>query len=184
MSGEDNSVSRLEAALKRRADRAGKSVREFLDEDLMTLRQSTYPGPECLSPHEVERFFSLELGDDRVSHVEKCPMCSGLLDAARPTDYGVARLIEECRRANAAVSIAGHQEAISKDRIPRPLVDVTWLVASVLLALITLGTIVVSQFSDVIFSSLLSTIALRLSLIVIVAALLAVLLTYTKGSAG
>jgi hypothetical protein len=162
----ENSVSRLEAALQRRADRLGKSLEQLLADDRVARRQSSYPGPQCLNPYEVEHFFSAEdLPEDRIAHVETCAMCASLLDAARPTENALASFIEEFRQTQPpAVSVRPFAN-VSENLVRRPLMEVLGIEVLFLIAVAAAG-IFVGVAGDDVLKSVLSSIAVRSLLIV------------------
>lgn len=94
---EDGERPRPLQAAERRAARAGKSIDEMLAEDRARLRQSRYPGPECLQPYEVERYFLGALKPERMAHRDTCAACSALLRAAMPSESDAERIVEEVR---------------------------------------------------------------------------------------
>ncbi len=52
------------------------SYQEVLEEDRKKVREATYPGPECLLPHEIEGYAeSGTLPEDRLSHLKSCIPC-------------------------------------------------------------------------------------------------------------
>jgi hypothetical protein len=167
------SVSRLEAASERRAARLGKSVEQLLSDDRVALRQPTYPGPECLSPYEIEQFFGTDdLREDRVAHVDACPMCAALLDTARPTDSALAQFMDEYRHAKAAEQLAEASTELAISSIRRPLIDVLSVVVPIVVAVIAVAAIGIGMIGDTIMANLLSTIAVRSVVKVTVGALI------------
>ena len=50
-------------SFKERASRAGKSVKELLEDERRALRESDYPGPECLESYELELYVKGALDD-------------------------------------------------------------------------------------------------------------------------
>lgn len=65
-----------------RAEALGLTVETLLRRDREQLRVSSYPGPECLEPFEVEQYASGVLASDRTRHVEACPGCRVLVSGA------------------------------------------------------------------------------------------------------
>jgi hypothetical protein len=156
--------------MERRAHRLGKTVEQLLAEDGVALRQSCYPGPECLNPYEVERFF-VDLSPDRAAHVEECPMCAALLDAAQPSEDAFAQFIRDAKAAEPEPSAE-----IAQNPVRRPLIDVLSVEIPALVA--ALGVLAAGFWvSDATLRSLLSTIAPRSAVTVFVVALLITLLT-------
>ncbi|GEM_PF-4528303 len=63
---------------KRLSEKAGREVtlQEMFEEDRRRLPESTYPGPDCLEPYEVEQYAQTgALLYDRFLHVDKCSSC-------------------------------------------------------------------------------------------------------------
>jgi hypothetical protein len=82
---------RYVGTLQRRAAKLGTSMRQLLDEDRRLMREATYPGPECIRPHEVELFAEEALTEDRLEHTRRCIPCGLLLEeAAPPVDAAAA----------------------------------------------------------------------------------------------
>lgn len=75
---------RYVGTLQRRAAELGTSMRQLLDEDRRLMREATYPGPECIRPHEVELFAEEALTEDRLEHTRRCIPCGLLLEGAAP----------------------------------------------------------------------------------------------------
>jgi len=63
----------------------------------MALRESKYPGPECLEPYELELYVKDALHEDRVSHTRECVPCAALLKSAAPSTAGLNKLLAEIR---------------------------------------------------------------------------------------
>jgi hypothetical protein len=81
-----------------RAQKLGISEQELLDRDLQRVLDSTYPGPDCLDPDEVQEFAETgSLPDDRLAHRERCDACAALLEAAAPGPVRVEQFVEEVR---------------------------------------------------------------------------------------
>ena len=174
---EGRSISRFEATLRRRAARLGKTVEEVLEEDRVALRQSSYPGPECLNPYEVEQFFVADLREDRVAHVETCPMCAALIDAAQPTENALAQFIDKYRVARAAKPIDELGTENPKSAVRRPLSDLLWVEGPVIGAWGLILGIGILSVQDATLHNVLSMIALPSLAIVCGAALLFAVLT-------
>ena len=174
---EVGNISRFETSLRQRSAVRGKSVAELLQDERIALRQSSYPGPECLNPYEVEQFFVADLNEDRLMHVEKCPMCAALIDAAQPTENGLAQFISKYRVKKATKSIAELGNERPNSAIWRPLSDLLWVEGPVIAACVLLG-IGISRIDDTITQNVLSMIAWRSITIVCVVALGIALLTF------
>jgi hypothetical protein len=80
-----------------RAARLNASFDEMLRMDRERLRTSTYPGPECLEPYEVEDYAVGSLSEDRVRHVETCSGCQVLVSGAVPSDTQVSAFLNDVR---------------------------------------------------------------------------------------
>jgi hypothetical protein len=174
---EGRSISRFEATLRRRAAHLGRTVEQVLEDGRIALRQSSYPGPECLNPYEVEQFFVADLREDRVAHVEKCPMCAALLDAAQPTDKALAQFIDNYRVARAAKPVEELGIESPKSAIRRPLSDLLWVEGPVIGAWGLILGIGILSIDDATMHNVLSMIALQSLGIVCGAALLFAVLT-------
>lgn len=84
-------------AARQEADRLGLTLEELLRRDAEYLRESRYPGPDCLRPEEVEAFDDLPA--ERQAHVRSCPSCDALLAAvAVPPPFPQEPAVEEARR--------------------------------------------------------------------------------------
>jgi hypothetical protein len=89
--------SRSVLAAERHAARLGKTVEEFTFEIRKRLRESNYPGPDCLEPYEVELYVNGKLADDRVRHTNQCVHCEALLKSTEPAPESLAEVLEEVR---------------------------------------------------------------------------------------
>lgn len=87
-------------AARERAARLGYGLDDLLRHDLKRIRESRYPGPDCLEPEEVEVYAETEsLPPGRLAHVAACPECTALLSAAvRPPQILEERPEAETRR--------------------------------------------------------------------------------------
>jgi hypothetical protein len=74
-----NRRPRFMVAYEKLAARTGKSVQQLMDEDLERVRNSKWPGPDCLDPCECER---RALPQDRIDHMRGCPDCLAMWRAA------------------------------------------------------------------------------------------------------
>lgn len=112
---------RPEDTAVRRATRAGKSIEETIAEDRARLRNSKYPGPDCLEPYEVERYFIGALSPERREHAEACVGCSTLLHAATPSESGAEVIIEEVQQLSKLLASerADQPVPVRKSRLPR-----------------------------------------------------------------
>ena len=108
---------RFLAAAEERARQLNVSVKEILDEDLRHMRESKYPGPDCLEPHEVEEFIATgELSDDvLLLHIDTCVPCKTLLLAAKPREEGLQAFLEDFRYYVSQIEANGTRE-IQKDQ--------------------------------------------------------------------
>ncbi len=58
-----------------------------LEADLQErMRNSKYPGPDCIQPGEIEEFREGRLLEDRVAHLDACHTCYAMCVAALPKD--------------------------------------------------------------------------------------------------
>lgn len=160
--------SRLEAIAARRAARLGKSVTQMLAEDRGALRHLAYPGLECLNPQEIERFIEdLDLPSERLLHLDACPMCMALLEAAQPTENGLAHFLEQRRRIDAA------RTRPIEGSVRRPLIDILWVEVPSLVAVGVISIVAFTRASDATMVDLLATVAPKSLVTVFVAALVA-----------
>jgi hypothetical protein len=83
------------AAARARAERLKLSLDDMLLEDRRRLRASTYPGPECLEPYEVEEYAAGALSRERAQHVETCEGCHILVSGVTPSEAQVAAFLDE-----------------------------------------------------------------------------------------
>jgi hypothetical protein len=89
--------SRSVLAAERHAARLGKTVEEFTFEVRKRLRESSYPGLDCLEPYEVEQYTNGKLADDRLRHTIQCIHCEALLKSTEPAPELLAEVLEEVR---------------------------------------------------------------------------------------
>jgi len=82
-------------AARSRAARLNVSLGEMLRQDRERLRASTYPGPECLEPYEVEQYAAGRLSPERAEHIEACSGCQVLVGGVVPLDDQVSAFLEE-----------------------------------------------------------------------------------------
>jgi tetratricopeptide (TPR) repeat protein len=70
-------------AARDRAARFGCDLDDLLRHDLQQMRDSPYPGPDCLQPDEVMAYVEArELPPARLAHAETCPECRTLIATA------------------------------------------------------------------------------------------------------
>jgi hypothetical protein len=103
------------AIAERRAAREGKTLDQIFAEDRAALRASTYPGPECLQPYEVEDYLDGKLPPNRASHLTTCETCDGLIRALQPTEKDIEDLVG----AAAAAARMRAAETTSSERVER-----------------------------------------------------------------
>jgi hypothetical protein len=72
-------------------------------------RQSTYPGPECLLPHELQALAAESLAEDRLLHVQSCAPCRSLLDRLRPNAERLAAFTREVHEHHPEFALAGER---------------------------------------------------------------------------
>ena len=59
-------------------------TQEKIEEIRKNLRESTWPGPECIEPYEAETYTRTgKLPQNRLSHLEACHTCRAWLDVDR-----------------------------------------------------------------------------------------------------
>lgn len=95
--GAVNLESRSFEFVRSRAADLNITVDELLRRDRERLRASTYPGPECLEPYEMERYAAGLLASDRRLHAETCSGCQVLVRGLVPTSIQVSSLLNEVR---------------------------------------------------------------------------------------
>lgn len=106
MIGVDKPQFRL--AAEEEAKRQGTTWQQVLDDDLEAARATGYPGPECLLPDEVERFFiDGFLAAARMEHTANCTACSSLLESAAPEPAEIQRILAEVRASHRRSALAG-----------------------------------------------------------------------------
>src|SRR5205085_2205950 len=71
-------------AFEKRAEETGRGVNELIAEIRERLAHSTYPGPDCLEPFEVEHYLQGRLSQHRIDHSKGCDGCAALLRGAAP----------------------------------------------------------------------------------------------------
>ena len=79
-------------AYERLAERTGKSVQQLMDEDLERVRNSRWPGPDCLDPSECER---TAMPEDRIDHMRGCPDCYAMWASTHGAEPGEFPAVEE-----------------------------------------------------------------------------------------
>lgn len=85
-------------AAEEEAKRRGTTWQQVLEDDLEAARAAGYPGPECLLPAEIERYFADGfLADVRMEHTADCTACSSLLESAAPEPAEIQRILAEVR---------------------------------------------------------------------------------------
>jgi hypothetical protein len=111
-------------SFKERASRLDKTVSELLEQERRALRESQYPGPDCLEPYELELYVEGVLHSDRISHAHECASCAAVLNIAAPSEARLKRLIAEIRTeaevpASAVVKIKmdEHRKSVFTDAL-------------------------------------------------------------------
>jgi hypothetical protein len=160
-------VADIHARIQQRAERLGKSAEAVIADDLQALRSAAYPGAECLTPYEVADFVELSLPEDRLAHVEACPLCAAMLDAARPTERAEQAFAEACQRILVSGNGAAAAPARRKWRIPEPLVDVLAVQVTAIVGALALVGFSISKAEGVLESILLSQMAERYFIVVL-----------------
>jgi hypothetical protein len=87
---------RFVRSAEKRARRRGRTVEEVLRDDLEAMRQSGYPGPDCLAPHEIEGYRDSAL-IPRPAHLERCDNCRYLLQSIAPNNELMNEFVESTR---------------------------------------------------------------------------------------
>ena len=86
----ESSEPRFMIAARRKAERLGKTVEEVLEDDLEAMRNSNYPGPDCLNPGEADRYLSQQYSPEQnklvEDHLEKCEGCKSLIEFKKSDD--------------------------------------------------------------------------------------------------
>jgi hypothetical protein len=99
---------RFLVALRERAQRKGIRLEEALNRDLTELRNSTYPGPDCLRPDEIESLaFGMKPDPEVARHLGSCPACRALVETASSAGQGADVFMDDVRRLLSRVSPAG-----------------------------------------------------------------------------
>jgi hypothetical protein len=90
----DDKVFDLATALMERAKEEGISVSELRLQDRQILRECSYPRSDCLTPNEVQDYFSSRMPFERAEHIESCPSCTTLVELAEPTEAWFGRFFQ------------------------------------------------------------------------------------------
>jgi hypothetical protein len=100
-----NRKPRFLLAIERRARELGISPERVWEQDLRSLRESSYPGPECLTPDDVEQFRATGgMPVERETHLAQCDACRAMLDVTNPDPARVEEVLEEVRGSAYAAS--------------------------------------------------------------------------------
>jgi hypothetical protein len=94
-------------AARSRAALLNVSLDDLLVEDRNKLRASTYPGPDCFEPYEVEDSARNLLSKARLQHAETCVGCRSLLSGAIPTANRISDFLEDVRDVEPAAEAFG-----------------------------------------------------------------------------
>ncbi|HKH44855.1 MAG TPA: hypothetical protein VKM72_09350 [Thermoanaerobaculia bacterium] len=95
-------------AAEEEAKRRGTTWQQVLADDLEAARAAGYPGPECLLPAEIERYFADGfLADVRMEHTADCTACSSLLESAAPEPAEIQRILAEVRARRRSPATTG-----------------------------------------------------------------------------
>lgn len=88
------------------------------------LEDGVYPGPDCLSPAELENLTAgEEAGSDRLRHASSCTDCTALLRAAKPPEEVLTRIHEELARVASEDSAEAPPQASQPKRDSEALED-------------------------------------------------------------
>lgn len=81
----------FEAERRRESKRLGREIshKDLLDIYSERLRNSKYPGPDCIEPWEAEAYLKDKRwpGEDKTAHIESCVGCSILVNGMKPFKY-------------------------------------------------------------------------------------------------
>jgi hypothetical protein len=92
----------------KRSEETGRSALDLLQEELDSTKESDYPGPECLLPHELELLqTSGKLDDSRMEHLNTCDSCRALTSAMTPTRQHCEEFAEAVQRHTASALTCG-----------------------------------------------------------------------------
>jgi hypothetical protein len=86
---------RFVQAAETRAATRNITPEQLLEEYATRLRDSCYPGPECLTPEEVQAIADDGPADSQQEHLAACPPCRQLVDAAHPSPKRLGKLRRE-----------------------------------------------------------------------------------------
>ena len=107
----------LKAAERLAAD-MGKNVDDLLAEYRESVRNSQYPGPECLEPSEVEQFINKEMiPEARLAHTKECLPCAVLLEAAIPNDAKLEEFLSVLKGSRFPVEPVNIPQAVTADTV-------------------------------------------------------------------
>lgn len=152
-------ISELGATLRRRAERAGKSIAELRADDWEALGVPT--AIECLDPFELEEYFAGTLSEDRVAHVDNCSRCAALLDIAKPRK----KWFEEFIKSAAAQEALRQSALMHRRKLWKPVFDISIVEVIIILGVSLFGVYVIKS-SDVIVSNLIRESAFRSGIII------------------
>ena len=88
----------LDAAASAAAE-SGYSAKQVLAHDDKRLaKAASYPGPECLTPTDIEEYVSSAmLSEEAVTHIDSCVHCEALLKALAPKESRVRQYMATAR---------------------------------------------------------------------------------------
>lgn len=150
-------LSALERSLRRRAADAGTTIEALRRADREWLKSDAYPTAECFDPFEIEKFFTAALPAERAEHLETCPICAALVEAAAPSS-------ERFQEFSRFLLAASEQQQTSQTHGWKPIRDVCKIELPMIVALVAFGLWVFWR-QDAIVSSLLADRSARLVLI-------------------
>jgi hypothetical protein len=121
------------------ARQRGTDAQEILRRNREAIRNSVYPGPDCLVPDEIESFFVDPAGleAERAEHARNCAGCSALLAGAGVNPAEIERLMTEVRSRPRVVP----GPVLAREEAARPEGAESHPGRKVGLALVTLGSL-------------------------------------------
>lgn len=174
---QEATVGRIEGILKRRAARNGRTLPEQIAVDRQLFANSSLTS-DCLDPFEVERLLADDLPEDRLLHVEDCPMCGALLEVARPSQRSLEVILDQVRKV-ATSSDRAVDRRHARARKFEPIVDAGFVIVPLCLIASMAFFVAPSLTSDVALKSVLHVVAIEPTLLVLAAGLMVMLTLYT-----
>jgi hypothetical protein len=89
----------LESAESLRRERGMGSTQLLAQDEKRLERESSYPGPNCLNPSEIEHYVATaQLSPEATTHLDACVECESLLASLKPRADGFHAYIQTVER--------------------------------------------------------------------------------------